>query len=124
MREFARKLRLESTDAERRLWKALRNRRLRGFKFRRQHPMPPYVLDFCCLELKLCLEIDGGGHLSANQVRHDNARTEFLIRHGFHVKRMTNHDVLVDTEHLVDHLWVLVTQRSGMGGAEGLERVV
>ena len=59
---FAPSLRQEQTDAETRLWGLLRSRRLAGFKFRRQHPIPPYVADFYCHEAALVIEVDGGQH--------------------------------------------------------------
>ena len=115
-RDFARKLRRDSTDAEQRLWQALRDRRLRGYKFRRQHPVPPYILDFYCVELALALELDGGGHREPEQRRHDEARTAFLNQRGILVKRFTNYEVLLQTETLVDHLWILVTRRAELRG--------
>lgn len=121
-RDFARRLRRDATDAEKRLWSALRDRRLRGFKFRRQHPVPPYVLDFCCVEIGLCIELDGGGHLEPEQQRHDAARSDFLVQQGIKVVRLTNYEVLVKREELLDHLWVVVTQRAGLPGAEGVEQ--
>ncbi len=60
MEKLAQKLRKSSTDAELRLWLQLKNRNLGGFKFRRQHPIPPYIVDFVCLEQKLIVELDGG----------------------------------------------------------------
>ena len=62
---FARQLRSEQTEVEQQLWRALRNRRLQGVKFRRQHPVPPYVLDFYCHAAKLAIELDGSQHLEA-----------------------------------------------------------
>ena len=61
--KFARKLRQSSTDAEKLLWQTLRNRRLNGLKFRRQHPIDTYIADFCCLEKRLIIEVDGDYHL-------------------------------------------------------------
>lgn len=62
---FARQLRNEQTDAEHLLWRHLRNRQFLALKFRRQYPMPPYVLDFYCAELALVIELDGGQHIEA-----------------------------------------------------------
>jgi very-short-patch-repair endonuclease len=72
---FARELRQNETDAERLLWRLLRNRSLAGAKFRRQHPFPPYVLDFYCHELKLAIELDGGQHNLPEGRLHDKVRT-------------------------------------------------
>ena len=77
-RDFARGLRRRQTDAERRLWARLRDRRLLGVKFARQVPIGPYVVDFCCREQKLIVELDGGQH--AAQADYDAGRTAFLRR--------------------------------------------
>ena len=63
-RERAREARASPTEAERRLWQALRGRQLRGARFRRQHPIPPYLCDFACSEARLIVEVDGGQHVS------------------------------------------------------------
>jgi very-short-patch-repair endonuclease len=122
-RDFARQLRQKSTDAEKRLWSLLRDRKLRGFKFRRQHPVAPYVLDFYCAELSLAVELDGGGHLEPEQRLHDQARTAFLGQRGILVKRVTNHEVLVQTEALMDHLWILLTERAGIKRIEDAQKL-
>ncbi|HUJ03471.1 MAG TPA: DUF559 domain-containing protein, partial [Rhizomicrobium sp.] len=69
--DFARKLRREQTDFERKIWYALRNRRFAGFKFRRQQPMGPYVVDFVCFEEKLVIELDGGQHGMPENIQYD-----------------------------------------------------
>lgn len=91
-REFARQLRKGQTDAERRLWRALRNRSLCGYKFRRQHPVGPYTLDFYCFERGLAIEIDGGQH--ARQIGKDAGRTKFLFQKGIRVLRFWDNEVL------------------------------
>jgi very-short-patch-repair endonuclease len=88
----ARNLRHRQTDAEKILWRFLRNRSLEGTKFRRQHPIGRYVVDFVCLDLKLVIELDGGQH-AANQLA-DELRTEELKSRGFHVIRIWNNDML------------------------------
>ena len=98
--ERARKLRRDQTDAEKRLWYHLRNRQLGGFKFRRQHPVPPYVTDFFCEELGLVVELDGGQHTPEK----DAKRTEFLKEKGFEVTRFWNNDVLKNTENVLETL--------------------
>ncbi len=102
MNDFAKRLRHRSTDAERKLWHHLRNRRLAGYKFRRQHPLPPYVLDFVCLESNLVVELDGGQHLE--QVAHDQRRTAFLQSKGFQVLRFWDDDVLLKTEAVLEEI--------------------
>lgn len=87
---LARALRGQMTDAERRLWSRLRDRQLNGFRFRRQHPIGPYVVDFACLESKLIVEVDGGQH---NGSLRDVERDARLIAAGFRVLRVWNNDV-------------------------------
>jgi very-short-patch-repair endonuclease len=82
--ERARSLRLSSTDAERRLWRALRDRQLEGYKFRRQRPIGPFIADFVCLERLLIIELDGSQHADSN---YDDARTAWLEQHGWCVLR-------------------------------------
>lgn len=114
--EFARRLRKNSTDAEPKLWALLRNRRFRGFKFRRQHPVPPYVLDFFCEELNLAIELDGGGHASDAAVEYDKRRTRCLNHKGIKVLRLTNNEMLVHTESAMDWLWHQVESLVGGSG--------
>src|SRR5271166_4803079 len=90
--EFARSLRRGMTDAERHLWKHLRLRSIDGFKFRRQHDIGPYIVDFACVRAKLVVEIDGGQH--ADAVTYDVALTAFLSCQGFRVLRFWNNEVL------------------------------
>lgn len=92
-RAFARALRREMTDAERKLWWGLRGRHLEGFRFRRQHALGPYVLDFCCLEAKLIVEVDGSQHAELRR-EHDQKRTAWLEAQGFRVIRFWNYEVL------------------------------
>ena len=95
---LARRLRTTPTDAEIRLWSRLRRKQLEGFRFRRQHPMGPYVVDFFCPEAKLIVEVDGGQHAeSAGDVR----RTRWLEAHGYRVIRFWNNDVLGNTEDVL-----------------------
>ena len=82
----ARKLRAGMTDAERMLWSHLRNRRLQGFKFRRQFPVAGFIADFACIEAKLIVEVDGGQHL--DHVTFDLRRTEKLSELGYQVMRL------------------------------------
>jgi len=86
----ARDLRQNMTEAERALWYGLRRGQL-GWRFRRQHPIPPYIVDFACLEAKLVVEADGGQHASASE--HER-RDEELRRQGWRVLRLWNNDIL------------------------------
>lgn len=88
--DFARDLRQTMTEAERRMWFALRDRRLCGLKFRRQVPLGGYIADFYCTEAKLILELDGGQHSPDR----DAARDSWLHAHGFRLIRLWNTDVL------------------------------
>lgn len=87
------------TDAERRLWTALRDRQLDRVKFRRQHPLGPYVLDFFSEELKLVVELDGGQHADSKV---DAARTAWLTSRGCKVLRFWNNDVLRNLPGVLD----------------------
>jgi very-short-patch-repair endonuclease len=91
----ARQLRTASTDAERRLWSLLRNHRLDGHEFRRQHPIGLYIADFACAERMLIVEADGGQHADNPA---DQRRTELLQGQGWRVARFWNNDILRNTE--------------------------
>ena len=100
--EFARKLRHEQTDAESLMWYLLRDRRLGGHKFRRQHPMPPYTLDFYCHEAGLVIELDGGQHVESAR---DARRDAWLGQQGLRVVRFWNNQVLQETEAVLSAVW-------------------
>jgi very-short-patch-repair endonuclease len=89
----ARKLRRAATEIEKRLWTKLRDGRLDGLSFRRQHPAGPYILDFYCPELFLSIELDGGQHTYQRQEAHDARRTTWLRRCGVTELRFWNNDV-------------------------------
>lgn len=95
-RRFARELRRRQTDCERVLWRQLRARQLHYAKFRRQHPIGPYIVDLCCPAYRLVVEVDGGHH--AMQIPADEQRTAFLMRRGYRVLRFWDHDVLGNRE--------------------------
>ena len=94
-RDFARRLRRDMTDAERILWLRMRGRELLGLKFRRQHPIGHYIVDFTCLDAGLVVELDGGQH--AGSVA-DELRTAFLEDAGYLVLRFWNNEVLTQTD--------------------------
>jgi adenine-specific DNA-methyltransferase len=98
----AKHLRHDSTDAERKLWRCLRDRQLNGFKFRRQQPIGRYVVDFFCSESKLVIELDGGHH--TDQIKRDQRRTEFLNKAGYRVLRFWDHEVLAETEAVLQQI--------------------
>lgn len=102
MQNRAKQLRSNQTDAEKRLWQALRNRSLNGHKFRRQHVIEPYICDVVCINQQLIVEVDGGQH--AAQAEQDRHRTRFLNEKGFSVIRFWNHEVLKATEAVLERI--------------------
>ncbi|MBI5016332.1 MAG: DUF559 domain-containing protein [Deltaproteobacteria bacterium] len=106
-------LRREQTDAERRLWAHLRARQLGGFKFRRQHPVGEFVLDFFCDEALLGIELDGGQHAEEDRQRYDLERSEWLAKLGIRVLRFWNHEVLRNTEGVLERLRQELAARPG-----------
>ncbi|MBV8120395.1 MAG: endonuclease domain-containing protein [Alphaproteobacteria bacterium] len=106
--EKARKLRQQATDAERRMWSALRDRRLAKYKFRRQHPIGPYIADFACTQFALVVEVDGGQHADSTA---DSRRTTFLQRQGWLVLRFWNNDVLSNTHGVIETILRALTTR-------------
>ena len=95
-RDEARRLRRSQSDAEHVLWTRLRAHRFLGLKFRRQHPIGPYIVHFCCIDKKLIVELDGSQHLE--NANYDSQRTAFLNRQGYRVIRFWNHEVLTGME--------------------------
>jgi len=102
MRAHARVLRLAQTDAERKLWARLRSRQLCGAKFRRQHPIGKFVVDFCCIEHGLIVEVDGSQH--AFQSKADERRTGILGRNGYRVLRFWDNEVIGDIEAVLQRI--------------------
>ena len=100
LRERARQLRRNSTEAERLLWSKLRARQLNSVKFKRQVPIAGYVVDFVALERKLVIEVDGGQH--QERIAADRERTATLEKSGFHVVRFWNNDVLSNPAGVLD----------------------
>jgi very-short-patch-repair endonuclease len=98
-KERVRKLRQSSTHAERRMWSALRDRRLLRYKFRRQHPIGLYIIDFACTRHALVIELDGGQHADdPAEIR----RTAWLEGQGWRVLRFWNNDVLGNTDGVIE----------------------
>ena len=102
LRRRARRLRNEATDAERHLWQALRQRRIEGFRFRRQVPLAGFIVDFLCPQARLVIEVDGDQHASA--IEYDWARTAKLVHAGYRVLRYANRDVLLQLGDVVDDI--------------------
>ncbi len=89
-------LRRKMTLPEVLLWNALRSGRLQGLRFRRQHPIGRYILDFYCPSARLAVEVDGAGHSSAHQAEHDARRDRWLTSNNIHVVRILATDILND----------------------------
>jgi len=104
----ARKLRRDQTDAERRLWFRLRDRRLNGLKFRRQMPIKSYVVDFCCESAHLIVELDGGQHVERRDV--DVRRTADLETYGYLVLRFWNNDVMRNIDGVLETIVATASQ--------------
>ncbi len=100
LRQRARNLRRNMTDAERLLWRYLRDRQLHRWKFRRQHLIEPFIVDFVCLEQKLIIEIDGGQHALNEEA--DRKRSNNLIRHGYKIVRFWNNEVLKNIDSVLE----------------------
>ncbi len=99
----ARALRTNATDAERRLWSRLRQKQMDDFRFRRQQPVGPYIVDFFCPEASLIIEVDGGQH--ATREAEDKARTHWLEACGYRMLRFWNNDVLQNIEGVLVTIW-------------------
>ncbi len=110
IRQFARELRQPQTPAETTLWQHLRNRNLQ-YKFRRQHPIDFFIIDFYCAEAKLLIEIDGPSHLEKEQEEYDKARSEYLETLGYKVIRFTNDDVRYNTDAVITAILEEVEKR-------------
>jgi very-short-patch-repair endonuclease len=93
------------TSAEARLWRAIRNRRLDRWKFRRQHPVDKYVVDFVTIAGRLVVEVDGATHSTDREVAHDVRRTRTLEALGFRVVRVTNEDVRTNLDGVIEMIW-------------------
>lgn len=105
----ARALRQSPTTAEQLLWRHLRNRQLAGAKFRRQHPLGPYILDFVCLEHGLVVEVDGGQHADPQAQAYDQQRSAWLQQQGLRVLRFWNHEVVQQTNEVLAHVLQALT---------------
>jgi very-short-patch-repair endonuclease len=100
----AQHLRRSQTPAEGKLWQALRNRQMVGCKFRRQHPIDRYVVDFVSIAAKLVIEIDGDTHGSPEAMERDEARTRVIESCGFRVVRVTNAEIVGNLEGVLEFI--------------------
>ena len=112
LRDNARALRKNSTDAERILWSELRDHRLGGVGFRRQVPIGSYAADFVCHAAKLVIEIDGGQHFSARGEQADAKRAAAIEAKGFQVLRFSNHDVMANRAGVLETIVSVVAERA------------
>ncbi|WP_159122839.1 MULTISPECIES: endonuclease domain-containing protein [Acinetobacter] len=102
---FAKSLRHTATDAEHLMWQILRAKRFMNLKFRRQHVIEPYIVDFYCHEIGLVIELDGSQHGTDDAMEYDAERTKFLEALGLRVVRYWNNEVLLETDDVLDDLW-------------------
>ena len=109
---FARDMRRDPTDAEKKLWHRLRDRRLSGFKFRRQAPFADFVLDFFCRERMLAVELDGGQHLDPEVAEYDRKREQALARMGVRILRFSDIDALKETDAVASRILDVLTTPS------------
>lgn len=107
-RSFAKSLRANSTDAERKLWSLLRAGQLGGLRFKRQVPLDGYILDFVCFEARLIVELDGGQHSGSAA---DLARDEHFRAAGFRTLRFWNHEVMENLEGVYEKLRIVLETR-------------
>ncbi|HKT17654.1 MAG TPA: endonuclease domain-containing protein [Stellaceae bacterium] len=108
-KQRARRLRRAMTDAERALWYLLRDRRLSGYKFRRQHPLGPFILDFACISHRLVIEADGGQHAESEA---DARRTHWLELRGWRVLRFWNNEILHNRDGVVETILRAIEEAS------------
>jgi very-short-patch-repair endonuclease len=106
----ARQLRTTQTDAETKLWGRLRSRQLCNAKFRRQHPIGPFIADCCCVEAGVVVELDGSQH--ADELDRDKRRTEFMERSGYRVVRFWDNEVLENIDAVLEQIIRALTEPS------------
>ena len=109
--EHARELRQDANVPEQLLWEALRSRRFKGFKFRRQHAIGPYVADFYCAAASLIVELDGETH--RDKADNDARRQAALERQELFVLRCANHEFYENFEGLLEKIWLVCCERTG-----------
>ncbi|OAL81256.1 DNA methyltransferase [Acinetobacter sp. SFB] len=102
---FAKSMRQSATDAEHLMWQLLRAKQFMNLKFRRQHVIAPYIMDFYCHEIGLVIELDGGQHGTADAIEYDAERSKFLEALGLKVVRYWNHEVLNQVDSVLENLW-------------------
>jgi very-short-patch-repair endonuclease len=106
--ERARALRKSMSDAERKLWRGLRARRIDGARFRRPHPIGRYIVDFVCLEQRLVVEVDGGQHTEDEHIATDARRDRWLESEGYRVMRVSTTDIYGNIDGVLDTIWAML----------------
>jgi len=109
-------MRRAPTEAERKLWGYLRKQSLGGFRFRRQSPVPPYIVDFICFSHKLIVEVDGATHGDLHELQYDEARTVHLNGEGFRVLRFWNADIYHSIDAVLDAILLALQGHTPSGG--------
>ena len=110
--QLRKELRNNATPAERLLWNHLAARKLLGYKFRRQHGIGRYIVDFYCPKLRLAIEVDGDAHFNSIVRENDAVRTAFLVSCWIHVVRFTNAEVLKNIDEVLEQLrWIVFVLR-------------
>ncbi len=102
--EFAKNQRHTSNEFATTVWQWIRNRQCCNQKFRREVPIPPYTVDFCCVELKLIIEIDGEHHISEAGIEHDRIRDQYLRGLGYQILRIPGYDVIRDGGEVIERI--------------------
>ncbi len=113
IRQAARELRHNPTPAEQRLWSALRYKQVGGHRFRRQHPIGQCIVDFCCVECHLIVEVDGEVHRYTGE--HDVARQQWLEANGYRVMRFSNTDVMSNLDEVITAIRRAANERAAAG---------
>lgn len=114
-KEVRRNLRQQTTPSEKKLWSIVRSRRLGGFKFRRQHGIGPFVVDFFCSEVKLVVELDGNVHDNPARAAYDRERQEYLEALGLSVVRFRNEEVLREPNRVAEALLMILNGQADLG---------
>ncbi len=105
LKEYARSLRKNMTDAERMLWSRIRRRQLKGNQFFRQRIIGDYIVDFYCPNAKLVVEVDGGQHYSSEGKQKDEVRDSYMAQLGLSVLRFSDREVFKELERVVEAIW-------------------
>jgi very-short-patch-repair endonuclease len=112
-RAHAKALRRELTSAETILWSKLRLGRQHGFRFRRQHPIGPYIADFACIRARVVVELDGATHSTDEERAYDSRRNSFMRELGWRVLRFPNHEIYENLHDVIDSIYAVVPPPRG-----------